>query len=126
MSEFSFLALILVGILCLLIGRMTINIFNSKNPRIGVYVALALLVGSLCITIGSMIINQLNPSYISGLAVPVYHALSVIIGLLGLAIAVFAYQKNTDMTLAKGTMKLGVACIVVLVLLFPVSLTMIH
>ncbi len=94
---------------------------------IGVFfIALALLFAALSLLVGSIIINQINPSYISGLAVPVYHALSVLISLLGLAISVFAYQKNTNMTLAKRTMKLGVAYVVVLVLLFPGSLTFIH
>ncbi len=88
---------------------------------IGVIVALVFLVGSLCLMSGVIIANQINPSYGSALGVPIYNALSIVLALLGLVTSVFVYRKNKDMKLAKRTMVLGVICVVVLVLLFPLS-----
>lgn len=90
---------------------------------IGTVVALIFLVGSICLMIGVIVVNQINPNYGSALAVPVYNALGIILALVGSGISVVAHQKNKGLKLAKRTMVLGIVCVVVLVLLFPLSNT---
>lgn len=88
---------------------------------IGVVVAIVLLAVSVVLMIGILIYNQIDPSYGSSLAVPVYNALAFILALLGLVVSIVAYQKNKGMKLAKRTMVFGFACTLVLLLLFPLS-----
>ncbi len=88
---------------------------------IGVIVALVFNVGSICLMIGIIIANQINPNYGSALAVPIFNALSIILSMIGLGISVVAYSKNKKMKLTKRTMKFGVLCVVVLVVLLPFS-----
>ena len=90
---------------------------------IGVIVAIVFLTGASCVMIGAITLNQINPSYNSALAVPIYNVIGIILALIGLVVAVVTYQKNRDMKLAKFTMMVGIVCVIVLVLLFPLSNT---
>ncbi len=90
---------------------------------IGIIIALVFSVGSIGLMLGIIITNQLNPSYNSALAVPIYNALGIILALLGLIVSIITYQRNSDLLLAKRTMRFGIISVVILVLLFPLSNT---
>ena len=87
----------------------------------GVVLALIFLIGSISLMIGIIINNQINGTYGSALAVPVYNILCLILALVGLGIAVVADQKNKEMRLAKRTLLFGLICVVMLALLLPFS-----
>ncbi len=105
-------------ILCLMMGRGTIDIINPINPKIGIFLALALFVGPLCLMIGSLTLNPMYPNSLQAQAVSFYNTFGIMVSLLGLALSVFAYRKNIDMMLAKYTTKFGVASVIILVVLF--------
>ncbi len=88
---------------------------------IGVIIALVFCIGSIGLVTGIIISNQLNPNYNSALAVPIFNALGIILALIGLTIALVTYQKHKNIPLAKRVMIVGVLCVVILVLLFPLS-----
>jgi hypothetical protein len=88
---------------------------------IAVVMAIVLLTGSLCLMIGAIVENQIHPRYGSALTIPIVNFISMIPALLGLGVSVVAYQKNKGMKLAKRTMVLGIVCVVILVLLLPLS-----
>ncbi len=90
---------------------------------IGVVIALIFLVGSIGIMIGIIIINQINGTYSSALAVPIYNLLCLILALVGLGISGIARQKNKEMKLARRTFVFGLICVVILAVLFPISNT---
>ena len=87
----------------------------------GIIVALIFIVGAICLMAGGMVSNRMSPDYSSALAVPLLNALSIALTLIGVAISFIVYNKNKDMTLAKQTLIWGIVCLILLVVLFPLS-----
>ncbi len=86
-----------------------------------VIIAIVLLAASILLMIGAVIHNQLYPSYSTALTIPLVNIISIVMAALSIAASAVAYNTHRELKMAKPAMLWGIACIVILLFLFPLS-----
>lgn len=88
---------------------------------IGIVTAFVLLLGAAGLMIGAVIHNQLEPTIATAMTVPFANLAAIIVALAGLATAAIVHRWMGATRLTKVAIVIGVACVVILIVLFPLS-----
>ena len=83
-------------------------------------VMILLFVAVASMTAG-ILLNRLSPSYDTALAVPLFNAIAIVLAVLGLVVACVVYRRNREYKQARGLLWCAAACVLGLILLFPLS-----